>query len=94
MEVDERLRAQADFVASVLLRSFALGMALMLLWLGVFLFGMDMVVAIHGRLFGVTREQLVILNYGGMGLFKLVLFAAFLIPYAAIRWTLRGSPQN
>ena len=94
MVVDERLRAQAQLVASVLLRSFAVGMALLLLWFAVFLFGTDLVVAIHGRLFGVTREQLVILNYGGMGLFKLVLFAAFLIPYVAIRWALRGSGQN
>jgi len=94
MVVDERLRAQAELAASVLLRCFALGIALMLFWLAFVLVGTDLAVAIHGRLFSVTREQFIMLNYVGMGLFKLFIFAVFLIPYVAIRWTLRGSGQD
>lgn len=94
MEVDERLRAQAQLAASVLLRCFALGMALLLFWFVFFLVGTDLAVAIHGRLFSVTREQLIMLNYVGMGLFKLVIFAVFLIPYVAIRWTLRTNASD
>ena len=78
-----------DTLAKILLRCFALGYALLLLWAVTYLFAGTMVYGVADKLFGLTRHEADLINYCGMALVKCAVILFFLIPYIAIRWALR-----
>ena len=79
-----------ELAARILIRAFWLGFAALMLSFIVIIVSKDLVVKIHGSLFGVAREQLMLINYAWLGLLKLFVATVFLIPYIAIRWVLKG----
>ena len=91
MRVNKYTKECVEFISRVLIRAFAIGLIFLVIWAIVFIFGKDMAFRIHGGLFGITMEQIVLLNYIGMGLFKLFLFSVFLIPYVGIRWAMKST---
>lgn len=45
----------------------------------------DLVYRIHTRWFPMSVERFDAIHYGGMGAFKLLVFAFFVVPYLALR---------
>jgi len=90
MSANEDTKGCVQLIARILIRAFAVGFIFLVIWFISFLLAKDMAFRIHGGLFSITMEQIYLINYIGMGLFKLFLFSVFLIPYVAIRWAMKG----
>ena len=78
-----------DTLAKVLIRCTGLGVVVLMIWVGFFVFLPDVVYQVHGDLFGLSKSELNVIHYSGMGLLKLVVFTFFFFPWLAIRWVLR-----
>lgn len=78
-----------DTLAKVLLRCWLFGFALLLIWLGVILLAGDFVHRLHGGMFGLSKHELDVIFYCGMGFLKLLVLTFFFIPWLAIRLVLR-----
>ncbi len=63
MSVNEDTKECVELIARVLIRAFAVGSIFLIIWSIVFILGKDMAFRIHGGLFGITMEQIVLLNY-------------------------------
>lgn len=88
MNNTENLIRALEATAQVLIRSFVLGLLLLLIWFGVFWLMGDFAYNLHSTWFDLSRQQFHIIHYCGMGFLKIILFTFFLIPYAAIRLVL------
>jgi hypothetical protein len=62
----------------------AINYAVLLLWVGVFLFAHESMYRLHTRWFSISREAFDMLNYGGIGLYKLGNILFFLVPALAL----------
>ncbi len=78
-----------DMLASVLLRCWILGFVLLLVWFGVLIVAPDLVFGVHGPMFELSRHELLVIHYCGMGLVKLVVGLLFFFPWIAIRLVLK-----
>jgi hypothetical protein len=58
---------------------------LLVIWFMVFTVAHDWLHLMHGRWFELSAKQFDIVNYGGMGLYKLLIFIFNLAPYLALR---------
>lgn len=79
-----------DLASRVLLRCILLSFGFLLIWglLSMFVLPkLPLVYELHASLFGVTKEQVNLLNYSLIGLFKMAVFFFFVIPWLALRWT-------
>ena len=76
-------------ISRILLRSFIFALALLLLWMLLYLVVKDYWYIGHGKLFDLTDHDLALLNYAGMGLFKILAFCFILCPYVAIETIIR-----
>jgi hypothetical protein len=76
-------------IAKILLRCWILGFILLLFWWGAVTLASDLVLGMHGDMFHLTRSQLNVIHYCGMGLTKLMIGLFFLIPWLSIRLILR-----
>ncbi|MFT5925264.1 MAG: hypothetical protein ACI9LE_002270 [Paraglaciecola sp.] len=59
--------------------------SVLLIWFVVFRLGHDWLHLMHGKWFKLTEQQFDLINYCGMGLFKLFIFILYLAPYIALR---------
>lgn len=64
---------------------FLLAAGLLVLWLLVFLVWGDFAFNIHSSLFDIQRSEWEVINYCGMGFFKILAWVFFLIPYIALK---------
>jgi hypothetical protein len=94
MSIDEGQSARLEVVGSVLIRALAVGVGLLLVWFLLSLCCTDFIISIHGPMYGVTKEQFLLISYVGMALMKIHLFLFFLAPYIAIRWVLAGKSEK
>ena len=62
----------------------AINYLVLLLWVGMFLFAHEWMYRLHTRWFALSREAFDMLNYGGIGLYKLGIFLLFLAPALAL----------
>ena len=74
-----------EIAAQVLIRCFAGGVILLLIWFMAFLFGTDWLYAVNTRWFSISREQFILVNYCGIAAVKLIVYVFFLIPYISVR---------
>lgn len=65
-----------------------LGIAFLFIWAGAFLFARPLLHQ-QGAWFGLTPHECDLIHYGGLGLLKLLVVVFFLVPYLALRLTLR-----
>ena len=79
-----------NMVAKVMLRCWVFGFVLLVIWLGVILLAGDFVHRLHESKFGLSKHELDLIFYCGMGLLKLLVLVFFFIPWLAIRLMLRG----
>jgi hypothetical protein len=78
-----------EVIAKILLRCWIFGFILLLFWWGAVTIAGDLVFGVHGDMFGLTRSQLIVIHYCGMGLTKLAVSLFFLIPWISIRMVLK-----
>ncbi len=84
-------RSVLELWARVLIRCFALSIALLIIWFGFYLLLGDWAHSVHSRMFGeLSRRDFELINYCGMAIVKLFAFLVLLIPYLAIRLVLRA----
>lgn len=62
----------------------AINYAVILLWFGLFTFARRWVYRLHTRWFAISDEAFDLLNYGGIGLYKLGNLLFFLVPALAL----------
>ncbi len=74
-----------DTIAKILIRSFLIGLLILLFWFAVYMCCYDAVYTIHSYMFKITEQQFNLLNYFGMGFLKFCLIIFFLCPYIAIK---------
>jgi hypothetical protein len=79
-----------DTLAKVLLRCWIFGFVLVSIWFGVYLLAGDLVLRLHGHWFGLSKHELDLIFYCGMGLLKLLVYVFFFFPWLAIRLVLRS----
>lgn len=79
-----------ESLASVLLRCWIAGFVLLFIWLGATQLGSDFIHDLHGQMFGVTKHELELIFYCGMGLLKLLVLVGFFIPWLSIHLMLRN----
>ncbi len=96
------LNDMLEIFARILLRCWVFGFLVLLFWLAAIVLAGDFVFAVHGEMFDLTRSQLNVIHYCGMGLTKLTVGLFFFIPWVSIRLVLRkqkrgttpGHPKN
>lgn len=88
-EIDDRTRATAKLISSVLLRAFLLGFGLLLVAAFPTVLLTDQLYALHSSLIDVPRPQYNAYLFAWLGDMKMLLFIFFLLPALAIRWTLQ-----
>ncbi len=89
MSVNENSKEQLELISGVLIKAFAAGLIILVVWVIFSIFGAEAAFKIHEEMFGIAAEKLMVINYAGMGLFKLFLFSFFLLPYIGIRWKIK-----
>jgi hypothetical protein len=62
-----------------------LNYSMLLIWFCIFSLGHNWLHIMHGKWFELTQQQFDLVNYYGMGLFKLFIFFFNLAPYIALR---------
>jgi hypothetical protein len=91
MNIDPNTRNTLELVASIMIRAFALCVVFLSLVFVVILVCGDLIYPLHNSLFQITRLEFNVEIYSWLGSFKLAAFVLFLIPYLAIRWTLKSA---
>ena len=94
MENNERNDVFLQAVATVLLRSFLLGLAFLLLWFLLYLIVPGWMFEMNARWFNISKRDFDLINYFGMGFVKISIFLFFLFPYLAIRSMLRKKERK
>jgi hypothetical protein len=89
MENNERSDTFFQRLATILIRSFLLGLAFLLLWFLFYLIVPGWMFEMNVRWFSIDKRDFDLVNYFGMGFAKISIFLFFLFPYLAIKWTLR-----
>jgi len=78
-----------EVIAKILLRCWVFGLIVLLFWWGAITLAGDPTLRIHGDMFGLSRPQLDVIYYCGLGLTKLFVGLFFFIPWVSIRLALR-----
>ena len=87
--MSEATREVFDTLAKVLLRCWIFGFVLLMIWFGFYMLLGDVIYGLHGEMFGLSKHELDVIHYSGMGLVKLLVFVFFLFPWLAITLVLR-----
>ncbi|HMK77579.1 MAG TPA: hypothetical protein VK568_15560 [Thermodesulfobacteriota bacterium] len=85
MENNERNDVFLQTVATILLTSFLFGLAFLLLWFFLYLIAPAWMFKLNARWFNVGKRDFDLINYFGMGFFKISIILFFLLPYLAIK---------
>ena len=83
-----------ETLARILIRSFLLGWALLLLWFVFYLFLPGWMYEMNTRWFNIDRHEFDLINYCGIGFVKMCILLFFLFPYLSIRLVLRKKKKS
>ena len=83
-----------DTVAKILLHCWIFGSVLLVIWFGAALFMGETIHKFHGPLFGITKHELDIIFYSGMGILKLFVSVFFFIPWLSVRLVLKKEKRD
>ena len=78
-----------ETIAGVLIRCFVIGIVLLTIWLVIVMAVPDRAWQVHGKFFDLSGEQVVLVQYTGLLMTKIGIFALFLFPYIGIKLALR-----
>ncbi|TWU44135.1 hypothetical protein Q31b_16710 [Novipirellula aureliae] len=76
-------------LSSILLRCWILGLVLLFVGFGTTQLMGEFMFKLHGPITGLSKHELELIFYCGMGLLKLGIFIFFLIPWISIKLVLR-----
>ncbi len=76
-------------LATILLRSFLIGLAFLLLWFLLYLIAPGWIFEMNAKWFNIDKRDFDLINYFGMGFVKVVILLFFFFPYLAIESMLR-----
>ena len=80
-----------ETIATVLLRCWILGFALLFISLGAILLMGETIHNLHGSMFGLSAHELDVIFYCWMGLLKIVVLTIFFIPWLSIKMVFRSA---
>lgn len=83
-----------ETLASILLRCWLLGLLVLLIWFGVYLAAGEAIHRLHGPMFGLSRHEMDLIFYCGMGLLKLFVIVFFFFPWLGIRLVLAKNRRS
>jgi hypothetical protein len=78
-----------EVAAKILLRCWIFGFIVLLFWWGAITLAGDLVLGVHGDMFGLTRPQLNVIHYCGILFTKLAVGVFFFIPWVSMQLVLR-----
>jgi hypothetical protein len=81
-----------DTLAKILLRCWIFGFLLLLLWFGIYMLAGGVIYRMHGSMFDLSKHDLDVIQYCGMGFVKLSVILFLFFPWLAIRLVLRKRP--
>ena len=73
-----------EMLSKVLLRCWIFGFVFVTFWFALYVLAGDFVYRLHGNLFGLSRHELDVIFYCGMGFLKLLVIMFFFFPWLAI----------
>ena len=87
--IDDKTRATAMLISSVLFRATLLGFGLLIITCIPILFLTDQMYAIHSSMIDIPRDQYNVLMFTWLGNMKVLVIVVLLLPAIAIRWALK-----
>ena len=61
-----------------------INLTLLFLWWLAFIFAHDQIYKIHSKWFNISIEKFDVINYSGMGIFKMIILVFNIIPFIAL----------
>ena len=89
MNGQTNMDSMLEAIASVMIKSFFIGIGFLLIWVLMIMAVPDWAWHKHADLFGLSRDQIARVHYTGMLITKVGLFGLFLFPYLGIKGVLR-----
>jgi hypothetical protein len=83
-----------ETLAKILIRSFLLGVAFLLMWFLFYLIGTNWMYEMNAKWFDIGKHDFDLINYYCMGFVKLSILVGFLFPYLSIRLILRRKKKS
>lgn len=87
--IDDKTRATAMLISSVLFRATLIGFALLLITCIPMLFMTDQIYTIHSSMIDIPRDQYNVLMFTWLGNMKVLVIVVLLLPAIGIRWALK-----
>jgi len=94
MQNTERNDIFLQTLATILLRSFLIGLAFLLLWFLLYLIAPGWMFETNAIWFNIGRRDFDLINYFGMGFMKISILLFFFFPYLAIKSMLRRKERK
>jgi hypothetical protein len=73
-----------ELVRNTLMWCTVINFGLLIVWFVGFLVARDWIHRLHGKWFKLSEESFDVIQYAGMGIFKLLIFVFNLVPYIAL----------
>jgi hypothetical protein len=89
MEDNEYNNVFLQTLAAILIRSFLIGLAFLLLWFFLYLIAPGWMFEMNAKWFDIGKRDFDLINYYGIGFVKISILLFFFFPYLAIRSMLR-----
>jgi hypothetical protein len=83
-----------EYLAKILIRTFFLGLALLILWFLFFAFATDWMYRMQSQWFEMSKTSFYLINYCGIGLLKITILVFFLFPYLSVRLVLHKKRET
>ena len=94
MDHSESMEVCLECMARILIRSFFMGFALLIVWFLFFAVGADWIHRMHSQWFAMSQSSFNVIHYCGIALLKIILIVFFLIPYFSIRLVLKSRKRS
>jgi hypothetical protein len=94
MQNTERNDIFLQTLATILIRSFLIGLAFLLLWFLLYLIAPGWMFEMNAKWFDIGKRDFDLINYYGIGFVKISILLFFFFPYLAIRSMLRRKERK
>ena len=94
MQKTERNDIFLQTLATILIRSFLIGLAFLLLWFVLYLIAPGWMFEMNAKWFDIGKSDFDLINYYGIGFVKISILLFFFFPYLAIRSMLRRKARK
>ena len=94
MQNTERTDIFLQTLATILIRSFLIGLAFLLLWFLLYLIAPGWMFETNAKWFNIGKRDFDLINYFGIGFVKITILLFFFFPYLAIRSMLRRKERK